>query len=248
MRPLVRSALLVTACAMAACEPDRSPTAPADPAAAQLSLHGGNPAFSPGTDPLGISMVVWSERWWRWELSVPSDVNPALDPTGDNCAQGQGPLVFKLASTFAPGTVNRHCTIAYSRPILVALSTALNDYPCPDPTFQPAPGQSLFDFLAPGAAAVENGVNSLTLTVDGQAVPGLFSYRVATPLFLFQGDPTLTATIDGCITGHPQPAVSDGYFVMLKPLGRGTHTVNFGAAAASGFSSTVNYTLTISRD
>jgi hypothetical protein len=129
--------------------------------------------------------------------------------------------------------------------LLVPLSELLNDYPCPPAFgFEPPPGESLEQFLADGAAAVEDGVTSLSLTLDGNSVTGLFDHRYGTPLFHFTGDPSLTATVDPCVTGSDQVAVADGFYVMLKPLAPGTHTLTVAAASANE-QSTITYDLTV---
>ncbi|MDQ2888988.1 MAG: hypothetical protein M3R65_00345, partial [Gemmatimonadota bacterium] len=142
------------------------------------------------------------------------------------------------------GSVTRTCTIR-NRALLVNLSGVLNDYPCPDTSFHPAPGQSLQDFLTQGAAQSVDIVNALTLTVDGREVPNLFSYRDTSPLFYFKGNTTLQTTLDGCITGQRQPAVSDGYYVMLHPLGAGHHVVVFTSSDTHNNHSSVTYDLTV---
>ena len=90
-----------------------------------------------------------------------------------------------------------------------------------------------------------DGVNGLTLTVDGQTVPNLFAYRSTTPLFSFTGNPSLQTSIDPCITGSSQPAVSDGYFIIVKPLESGNHTVVFTASDVQGVHTSITYNLTI---
>ena len=194
-------------------------------------------------------MTEWSEAWWRWEFSIPTARNPSLDSTGVHCGAGQEGRVWYLGSSFGGAvTLTRACTLPRRRAILVNLSGTLNDYPCPDTTFHPAPGQSLQAFLAQGAKQVVDGVNALTLTVDGRGVPDLFAYRYPTPLFYFTGDPRRTTSSDGCITGRRQPAVADGYFVMLRPLRAGRHTLRFTSHDAMGNSNSLTYDLTVRRD
>jgi hypothetical protein len=38
----------------------------------------------------------------------------------------------------------------------------------------------------------------------------------ARSLFTITGDPSMPATFDPCITGPPQPAIVDGFFMMFK--------------------------------
>ena len=73
----------------------------------------------------------------------------------------------------------------------------------------------------------------------------LFDYRATSRLFYFTGDPSLTSTFDGCITGSSQPAVSDGYWIMLAPLSPGTHTIHFTAGIDNLVLQDVTYHLTV---
>jgi hypothetical protein len=204
-------------------------------------------AFPPESHAYGHSLAEWNQRWWRWALSIPAPVNPSLDPLGVHCAEGQEGPAWYLGSSFGSATVERSCTVPAGKAILVNLSSLLNDYPCPDPNFQPAPGQSLEAFLAEGARQVEDGVNQLSLAVDGVPVPDLFGRRAPTGLFSFTGDVSLQAAIDPCITGTEQQAVSDGFFALLKPLPVGEHTITFGAATAA-VQTSLTYHINVVRD
>ena len=48
----------------------------------------------------GIGLQEWSVRWWRWLLSIPKEMSPAIDYTGSNATIGQiYPHVFFLCQT-----------------------------------------------------------------------------------------------------------------------------------------------------
>jgi hypothetical protein len=49
----------------------------------------------------------------------------------------------------------------------------------------------------------------------------------------FTGDPSLTAALDPCITGTPQPAVSDGWWLLLL-LAPGDYTLQSTATSPGG--------------
>lgn len=213
---------------------------PAVAAGSQLPL-----AFGPNSHPYGASMVTWTERWWQWETSVGTTRNPSLDTTGAHCGVNQSGPVWFLGTTFGSGSVTRSCTIPGERALLVNLSGILNDYPCPDPNFHPAPGETLQHFLRHGARQVVDTVNGLNLTVDNAVLPNPFSYRYTSPLFHFTGAASLSKSIDPCITGSRQPAVSDGYYVMVRPLQPGSHTVVFTASDTGGTTTKVTYRLTV---
>lgn len=253
-----RHLLLVVPLAMlAACNPEKA-VAPAPgsssrltPSASVASAARGSTidhlAFGPEAHPYGRNMIKWSESWWRYIISIPTDRNPELDMTGADCTVRQHGKVWYLALV-GSGSVTRKCTVPGGKALLVNLSGILNDYPCPDPSFHPAAGQSLQEFLTQGAQQSVDLVNALTLTVDGQEVPNLFSYRFTTPLFQFTGNTTLQTSLDGCITGQRQPAVADGYFVMLHPLGSGAHVVVFTSSDTHNNHSSVTYDITVRHD
>ncbi len=154
-----------------------------------------------------------------------------------------------LAGT-SGSAVTRSCTIPAGKSLLFPIINVENDYPCPDPNFQPAPGQSLEDFLTEGAQYWIDHVTTLNVEVDGIPLQNLFGYRATSQLFTFTGDPSLTAAFDPCITGSPQPAVSDGYWIMLAPLSAGTHTIHFRGKEEfdwGSFEVDVTYNLTVTR-
>ena len=224
----------------------------ATPIGASTAALGDNPnpaLFEKDAAPFGVSMERWSERIWKWEYEQPAATNPLLDNTGADCGVDQDGPVWYLPTVLDPGGVasfTRSCTIPHQRALLMQLSGVLNDYPCPDPTFHPAPGQSLYDFLISGAKPIVDSVNLITVSLDGSALAGMLGYRFTSDdLFNVTGDLSLQAGFDGCITGKPQPAVSDGYFIMFKPLDRGAHTIVARATDTHGTDVTLTYDLTV---
>jgi hypothetical protein len=217
--------------ACAGCE--TGPTDTADVASAELrGADHDNPnpmLFRKDARPYGRSLERWSELLWSYIYAQPIDHNPFLDTTGADCAIGQGGPVWFLPSV--PGSslgteVTRSCTLPPHRAVMLQLASTMNDYPCPDPTFQPAPGQSLFEFLLDPILPLFDGETGFAVSLDGVAVQDPLGYRFTSDdLFTFTGDPSLQATFDTCVTGKRQPAVSDGFYLMFKPMTRGQHTI-----------------------
>jgi len=178
----------------------------------------------------GRTTLGWVPEFWRYIFSLPASENPELVDSAD-CGVGQTGPVF-----FIPGeqhnVYTRSCTVPAHTPVLWPIWSAFNDYPCPDPTFQPAPGQSLEDFLAQGARAFDDAVKNLAATIDGRSID-LSKVRYTTGLVTFTGDPSLTATLDGCVTGSPQEGVADGWFVLLR-LSPGDHSLVVTATSPGG--------------
>jgi hypothetical protein len=180
--------------------------------------------FPPDSEPFGRSMLQWSEEQWRWIYSVPVAQNPNLTP-GADVDNGQHGPVFFLPTSFAanPSTgpftykIPRHKAIGYSAVGLI------NDYPCPDPSFKPAPGQSLFDFLMAGILPLVDTAQ-LIGTLDGKPLKDLLSYHYDSDRpFYLTGDLSLQQSLDSCVTGSRQPAVSAAYFFIIKELPPGHH-------------------------
>jgi len=205
--------------------------------------NSGNPGvFPPNSRPYGLTYGQWSARYLQWEVSIPYDNNPNFVASA-SCDVGQsGPVWFLPADNFQGNT--RSCTIPAGKAILTPLFSYLNDYPCPDPNFEPAAGQSLQDFLTQGAKdVVDQNLTSIEVEVDGVPVRNVLSYRATSDLFDITFDPSLTF-IDPCATGSPQPAVSYGYWLMLAPLSVGTHTIHF-HETGTFFDTEATYILTV---
>lgn len=202
------------------------------------------PAVVPPTDTyLGKTYGQWSQDWWTWVWKLPYAQNPVFDTNGSSAHLGQSGDVWFLAGT-AGGKTERSVIIPNGKSLFVPLINVANDYPCPDPNFKPAEGQSLFDFLKLGAADFVAGATNLFAEVDGVAITNLFSYRGTSALFSFTASPTLKNPWDICITGGEQQAVADGYWLMLKPLSPGTHTLRIGGGHVA-FGVDVTYHLTV---
>jgi hypothetical protein len=183
--------------------------------------------------------------WWKWALSIPFQQNPIFDKTGANCAVGQNGARWFLAGTPGGKPLVRSCTIPAGKKLFFPIISVEEDYPCPKSfDFEPAPGQSLKDFLTEAAVTAINQVSDLQASLDGENIPIRPSYRGTSNMYSFAGDPSLTATFDPCITGSQQKAVSDGYWLLLAPLSAGQHVLKFGGSSG-GNPETVTYNLTV---
>ena len=89
------------------------------------------------------------------------------------------------------------------------------------------------------AANIATQVTNLYATIDGVPINNLESYRVISPVFQYVLPPNNVAggsvnlvyfvsagEVD--VTGPVKPAVGDGFYLLLKPLPPGHHTITFG--------------------
>jgi len=212
------------------------PATSAGEAAAINRAATGRNSGNPGVVPIqamvdGKSYGDWHAAWWQWTMSHP--IEQFNDPTGQFFAADQSGSVWFLQG--GNGDQERYNTMPAGTFLLCPLFSYINDYPCPDPDFQPAPGQSLEDFLTQGAKYVIDTfvVSPPSMEVDGVPINNPSAYRATSKLFTFTGDIS-NQGFDACVTGTPQQAVADGWLVILKPLTPGAHTLRF-----SGFGNIV---------
>jgi hypothetical protein len=183
-------------------------------------------AYHPEEKPFGNTYISWCEAWVKHIYSIPCDQHPlvATDVNTNEIVQ-EGPVFF-LHGTIG-GTVNRAVTIPQGKGIFFPVLNYTATYPCHMyPGFKPAPGQSLQDFLQINASTMVNQAANMSVSLDGVRINDVMPYRFTTPMFYFNASPELTCA-DPCITGELQPGLSDGYWIMLKPLSPGKHTLHY---------------------
>ena len=178
----------------------------------------------------GTRMTELTKDWWHWWMSIPANVHPSFDD-GTNCGINQEGPVWYLAGPLNPN-FSRTCTIPHGKAILSPIAAFIDDYPCPNPAFQPAAGQTLEVFLT-------EDVTPLIDQTRGQAILDgvlLKAPRITTRLFGFTGAASLSEKADPCVTGSPQVGVSDGYFFIIDPLSRGDHVLQITSNGPGGAS------------
>jgi hypothetical protein len=171
-------------------------------------------AISPDDIVLDLPQAEWSQAWLQWVAAFPRDSSPIADTSGASCAVRQQGDVWFLATSDGTAPVTRACAIPAGKtlfvPIVSTMERSGNKEPDCDSMSRIA-GEHL-----------SQHVTRLSMTVDGLAVDNLESYRQASRGCFALGlrqTPRLSAAT----------AVADGYYVMLKPLPAGLHTIAVGA-------------------
>ena len=210
----------------------------APPAPAQAA--NGNPGVLPvNSNPNGRSYGEWSAAWWQWVLSIPTTVNPLLDATGADCAQGQSGHVWFLAGVLnVSGDATRSCTI----PSGTALFFPVINVECS--TLEPPPFSGSNETELRSCAHAFSFTN-LQASIDGVPLTNLASYEIDSPLFTF------TLPADNVLGIAPAPtsgmSVGNGVYLLLAPLPIGEHTLIFGGEYPdfNGFTLEITYHLTV---
>ncbi len=192
--------------------------------------------FQPNAQPFGASYSEWTARWWQWFLAQPVVGHPGLDDGLFDVAAGQSGPVWFLASLLDPTPTAhvRNITVPKNTALCIALlnfeASSLED---PFPTTD-VEQRAIANFIA-------DQFQDLTLSVDCADID-VDAFRFASPQFSFTApSPWIFGPVGGTGT-----AVSDGYFVMLKHLKRGHHTVHMtGNVPAFGLSMDMTYNITV---
>jgi len=170
----------------------------------------------PHSHPYGKSFSEWSAKWWQWFLEHPVASHPGVNDPEFDVRSGQKGKVWFLASP-AGETIERSVTIPTGKALFIAMPNAEASN-LEDPPFFGDTEEAQRE----AAEWFADHIVSVSCSVDGKAVRHIERYRVQSPQFCFTAP---TPWIFGA-TGGEGTAVSDGYYVMLAPLSKGSHTVH----------------------
>jgi hypothetical protein len=177
----------------------------------------------------GLRQDEWSRAWWQWAASFEYEDSPVADRTGDRCAARQSGPVWFLAGTYGTRRTIRTCTVPAGKYLFFPL---INYVVMRRPT-----GTTSCAAVTRSAAEVTDEASGLLLDVDGVRHPGLERHRQATRECFDMGALMQPRT-------QVYPSAANGYYVMLRPLAPGRHTLNFGGVLPSMLQA-VTYTLIV---
>jgi len=214
-------------------------------------LMAGNPASAAG-DPMAPGSVQAAAAggypslagaWWTWAAAIYPET-PILDETGELCAQGQSGRIWFLAGNFG-GTTERDCRLPAGKTLFFPIYNTL--------WWAPEDAGTVEELRALANGQMEVEGTELGVTVDGVDLGDLFAYRAQSPPggFAFPIEEGSWANLLGIDPGLRYPAVADGYWIMLSPLGSGAHVVTIhvrvpeGAGPGEDFVLDVTYHLNV---
>ena len=158
----------------------------------------------------------WSARWWQYIFGLPAADHPLNDTTGERCAVGQwGPVFFLVGPPTTGGPVTRSCTVPARKALLIPILNVSCAVPEDGGTLDEI--TTLCDLIADLI-----DVNTLSVSIDGEAVKSLRRFRFQSPAFSFTGNTPNVFSQIGCVdSGHcyegfREVAVSDGYWIMPR--------------------------------
>jgi len=198
------------------------------------------------SQPEGQTYGRWAVEWWQWALGIPLAANPLVDTSGQSCAQRQVDTVWFLAGSVASDPVVRTCTIPSGRALFFPLINNLYG------AFLSDPRSTRTEAFARAQVACTTPV-AITASIDGIAVsnPQRFSTGAEgsqSPIFNVQLPPAnlLGAGEDVIPELALTPSAEHGYYLFVRPLAPGRHTIRWIASGCFGdFYQDVTYVLTV---
>ncbi|RBP48818.1 hypothetical protein [Arenicella xantha] len=174
-------------------------------------------AIHKGETVADIPLEEYSNIWWQWTQTMPKEVSPISDATGENCHQGQNGDVWFLAGGYGSSKVTRTCTIPEGKHIFFPV---INMLYYPKEKHSPSCAS-----VKKGAALNNEELLSIRVELDQIKAINPAHYRLSSP-----GCFDLFGLLPEDV-GAPEifPSASDGYWVMLKPLSKGKHSLKFSA-------------------
>jgi hypothetical protein len=165
--------------------------------------------------PLGKPWEEWIKLWWEWCYGDQLSTSPLSDITGELCGKGQiHDRVWFLAGTFG-GYAERRCEIPFGKSMFFPV---LNDIV----SFATDPQLKTEMELASYAKADLDNAKILRVIIDGYELIDVKDYRVRTAAF------DISLPLRGSDNKYMTTrAVSDGYWMFLRPLGKGCHSIYF---------------------
>ena len=198
--------------------------------AGPASAHGAGRGFlPPNAKAHGHTLTDLSVEWNIWALGTPGDVNPLL---ANRCEQSSFDKKIWFMPVSLGGDYEVDCQVPSGAFLVIT------------------PGGWFCDIAEAGGSSdaalrscVVNGFALLTkveVALDGRAAKHLDRYIVTTPRFELPG-PNL-------LTEDPTSAMNKSYFLIVKPLSRGEHTLRmYDEFGSLDFTAGVTINVTVGR-
>jgi len=177
--------------------------------------------------PYGMTYGAWTVKWWQWVLSIPLDVNPLTDQTGQhwNIHQPSSDVWFLAGNIGALNKTFPHRSIKMKSGrslLLPVLNCEANPLEYPD--------LKTHDDLLRHVVDDVNTIVKKSIFINGIR---LNPTRVRSDPRIFR-----LAIIEENVFGVKNPgstdAIADGYWTFIKPLPRGSYTISIEGSCEFG--------------
>jgi hypothetical protein len=201
----------------------------------ELSIAYGASLYKEGESPFGTPLDVWISKWWKWWVTTSTD---EATPKPGGCLINESGSMVMLMDTTVAGKPEQICSISSTQGILIPLWTGWCD------SGSQGLGQASFeDILKCVREEVNLGAVTSEVKVDGKQIAkldevstmrgGFLDYKINSMDNVSEvrsKEFNITIPED---THLPDQnfgtfrAAAHGWFVFLKPLSVGNHTIYY---------------------
>jgi len=165
----------------------------------------------------GKALHQYANIWWQWTSTMGDEESPVRDRTGEYCHVNQNGDVWFLAGGYGTSKIKRHCIIPQGKYLF---------FPIINMAYWPENDISKTCEEVQQESALNNSELYLVYAeLDGHSIPNMRNNRIKSERcfdlheLLAKKQPTKKV----------YPAATDGYWLMLKPLSKGIHSLKFNA-------------------
>lgn len=174
-------------------------------------------AVSANENIAGKALHQYANIWWQWANTMGDEESPVRDRTGEYCHVNQSGAVWFLAGGYGSSKIKRHCVIPQGKYIF---------FPIINMAYWPENDIKKTCEQVKQESALNNSELYLVyVELDGNSIPNMRNNRLKSES-CFDLHELLAQTKP---TKRVYPAATDGYWLMLKPLAKGIHSLKFNA-------------------
>ena len=202
--------------------------------------------FEPTESPFGHSYEDHIKNYWKYICRLPKDENPVIDNNGQkdeiSNQNSTDPVFYLNFSRNGGSLVERTCKVPTGKGVFIPVM-------CVEVSEKEVQNSSPEHLKKIAKKDQDSVKNDLSVRLDGNEVLNLHSFRI--PTDVFQLEFPENAIFD--VSSGSCQAVTDGFYIITKPLSPGTHTIEFKGSLESNeedsiepnYSVNVKYTLEV---
>jgi hypothetical protein len=195
------------------------------------ALAANSSTFPVNSSPYGVSFKDWTAKWDKWMSELPKSLNwnfknvPGVKYVPKDCSFNQtasSPVFFlPWVDSSRGSSASQTCTVPHNKAILVSVTSITSDYS--DPSIVTKTPKELIK----AASQLNTYPRDFSPTLDGKPLDlkNDAAHKVTSDLF------NLTLPKDNLWSDReppgPDKAIIQGWWIMLKPLPPGEHTLQY---------------------